>query len=107
MGGRGRPIKSQIRSNVAEILYFLKSGYGYDIYRIYKALFPAVTIRSVYYHLRKGCDLGEFKIDRVEKAKGDFSWGSEAEKIYYSLGPNANALGNERVKTFLEKYLNK
>ena len=45
---RGRPIKSAIRQNVVEILYFLKKGYGYDIYKAYRDIFPAVTMRSIY-----------------------------------------------------------
>jgi|TARA_B100001971_G_C17855321_1_gene365530 hypothetical protein len=101
--GKGRPVKSQIRQNIIEILYFLKKGYGYDIYKTYRSIFPAVTIRSIYYHLKKGNDLGEFKIHKIEKEKGDFSWGSEVEKIYYGLGPNANAIGDERVRKFIEK----
>ena len=100
---RGRPVQSQIRQNIVEILYFFKSGYGYDIYKVYKAVFPAVTMRSVYYHLKKGVALGEFKVDRIEKEKGDFSWGSEVEKIYYALGPNAKPAINKRVKECLKK----
>ncbi|MDP7179957.1 MAG: hypothetical protein QF824_01695 [Candidatus Woesearchaeota archaeon] len=100
---RGRPIKSPIRQNMVEILYFLKKDYGYNIYKVYKSVFPEVTLRSIYYHLRKGVDLGEFKIQKVEKEKGDFSWGSEVEKIYYGLGPNAVTTGDPRVREFIEK----
>tara|TARA_Y100000310_G_C20545548_1_gene745380 strand:- start:374 stop:688 length:315 start_codon:yes stop_codon:yes gene_type:complete len=100
---RGRPIKSLIRQNMVEILHFLKKDYGYNIYKVYKSVFPEVTLRSIYYHLRKGVDLGEFKIQKVEKEKGDFSWGSEVEKTYYGLGPNAVATGNHRIKEFIEK----
>ncbi len=99
---RGRPVKSEIRQNIIEILFFLKEGYGYNIYKTYRNIFPNTTMRSIYYHLRKGVELGEFKINKVEKEKGDFSWGSEVEKIYYGLGPNAKPLGNERVKEAIE-----
>ena len=101
--GRGRPIGSDIRQNIIEILYFLKQGYGYDIYRIYKEVFPAVTLRSIYYHLRKGVQLEEFKIEKVKQEKGDYSWGESAEKIYYSLGKNAKPAGVERVRKAVEK----
>ena len=100
---KGRPIKSEIRQNVVEILFFMKQGYGYEIYKAYISIFPKVTMRSIYHHLKKGTALGEFKIERVEKEKGDYSWGGEAEKIYYALGPNAKPLGNEKAKAHFEK----
>ena len=103
-GKRGRPIKSEIRQNIVEILYFLGKGYGYDIYKVYRAVFPKVTMRSIYYHLKKGIQLGEFEVESVEKEKGDFSWGTEVEKIYYKLGKKAKPKGDKRVKDFLEKY---
>ena len=95
---RGRPVKSEIRQNMVDLLFHLKEGYGYNIYKEYSKIFPRVTMRVIYYHLKKGCDLQEFKVHKVEKEQGDFSWGSEAEKIYYSLGPNANPTGSERIK---------
>jgi len=99
---KGRPAKSQIRQNIVEILFFLKEGYGYNIYSVYKNIFPDVTMRSIYYHLKKGTATGEFKISKVEKEKGDFSWGSEVEKVYYGLGPNAKPTGNQRIREFVE-----
>jgi len=99
--GRGRPVKSQIRQNIIELLFFLKEGYGYDIYRHYKDVFPSVSMRVIYYHLKKGTSIGEFK--KVIKENGNFSWGSEAEKIYYSLGKEAQPIGNERVKEFIDR----
>ncbi len=100
---RGRPVKSQIRQNIIELLFFLKEGYGYDIYRHYKEIFPPVSMRVIYYHLKKGTDLGEFKINKIIKENGNFSWGNEAEKIYYSLGQEAHPVGNERVKEAIER----
>lgn len=100
---RGRPVKSEIRQNIVEILFFMKQGYGYEIYKAYIAIFPKVTMRSIYYHLKKGVDLGEFKVDKVEKEKGDYSWGGEAEKIYYALGDKAKPIGNERAREHFEK----
>ncbi len=101
--GRGRPVKSEIRQNIIELLYFLKEGYGYDIYKHYREIFPAVSMRVIYYHLKKGKDLGEFKVNKVVKENGNFSWGSVAEKIYYSLGKEAQPIGNERVRDAIEK----
>ncbi len=99
---RGRPVKSQIRQNIIEILYFIKQGYGYEIYKIYREVYPPVTLRSIYYHLRKGKDLGEFKIHKIKSEKGNYSWGPEAEKIYYSLGKEAKPKADIKVKKFLE-----
>ena len=100
---KGRPVRSEIRQNVVEILYFMKEGYGYDIYKVYRSIFPKVTIRSIYYHLKKGVSLKEFKVSKIEREKGDYSWGPEAEKIYYSLGDNAKPVMNEKVKEYFDK----
>ncbi|MDD9953249.1 MAG: hypothetical protein OXR66_02855 [Candidatus Woesearchaeota archaeon] len=103
MAKRGRPTYSKVRQNVVEILYFMKQGYGYEIYKVYKELFPAVTLRVIYYHLRKGQQLGEFEVAEVKKTKGNYSWGGEAEKIYYKLGPKAKPRMDDTVKAFFEK----
>tara|TARA_B100000315_G_C14483897_1_gene544256 strand:+ start:228 stop:545 length:318 start_codon:yes stop_codon:yes gene_type:complete len=100
---KGRPVKSEIRQNIVEILYFMKQGYGYEIYKAYVAIFPKVTMRSIYYHLKKGVSLNEFKISKVEKEKGDYSWGPEAEKIYYNLGDSAKPTSNEKAKEYFDK----
>ena len=86
---RGRPVRSQIRQNIVEILYFLGSACGYDIYKVYIEVYPKVTMRSIYYHLKKGASLDEFKVDKIEKVKGEYSWGPEAEKTFYILLPNS------------------
>jgi len=77
-------------------------GYGYDIYRVYCALFPKVTLRSIYYHLRKGVSLEEFQIEKVVTEHGDYSWGKEVEKIYYALGKNAKPQILDIVKNHFE-----
>jgi hypothetical protein len=99
---RGRPIKSLVREHIIEILYFLEKAYGYDIYKHYIELFPKTTMRNVYYHLKKGLALKELEIDSIEKEKGDYSWGSEVEKVYYKIGPNANPKVESRVKKYFE-----
>jgi hypothetical protein len=60
-------------------------------------------MRVIYYHLKKGTDLGEFKVNKVIRENGDFSWGNEAEKIYYSLGKEAQPSGSERVRDAIER----
>ncbi|MBI2139035.1 hypothetical protein HYU13_05575 [Candidatus Woesearchaeota archaeon] len=101
---RGRPHKSQIRQNIVEILYFLHEGYGYDLFKHYKSLFSPVTMRVIYYHLRTGKNLGEFKVNKISNERGDFSWGSNAEKIYYGLGEHAKPSGDARVKSYFENF---
>jgi hypothetical protein len=101
--GKGRPIYSQVRANMVEILYAKGKGYGYEIAKIYLDIFPRVTKRLFYYHLKKGVELGEFKIESIEKEEGDFSWGSTVEKIYYVLGENAMPKGNKEIIEYLTK----
>jgi len=81
----------------------MKEGYGYEIYKQYRSLFPKVTMRSIYYHLKKGLAIKEFKISRVEKERGSYSWGPEAEKTYYSLGENAKPTMPDPVKEYFDK----
>ena len=97
---RGRPTKSQIRQNIIEILYYLKKGYGYAVARIYNEIFPPVHIRSIYYHLRKGVATGEIHLEEIKEEKGDFSWGTKVEKIYYTLGQEARVAGNNKVTEY-------
>jgi len=99
----GRPVQSKIRQNIVEILYFMKSGYGYEIYKAYIEIFPAVTMRSIYYHLKKGLALKEFKVSKIKSEKGNYSWGPEAEKIYYALDVNARPQIDKKVKKYFEK----
>ncbi len=100
---RGRPTKSVIRQNVIEILHFVGKGYGYDVAKIYNEIFPPVTQRSIYYHLRKGVQLGELEVHEIKEEKGNYSWGGVVEKIYYTLGSEAEPKGDGKVKEYLEK----
>ncbi len=100
---RGRPIGSGIRQNMVELLYFMKRAHGYEIFKAYRDIFPKVTLRVIYYHLKKGVATGEFLVDRIEKEKGDYSWGGEAEKIYYKLGKDAKPKMEKIVNEYFEK----
>lgn len=99
---RGRPVRSVVRQNIVEILYFLGSAHGYHIYKVYKNVYPSVTLRGIYYHLKKGLDTSEFDVADVQKEQGNFSWGTEAEKTYYKLGKKAKPKIDERLKLFLD-----
>lgn len=103
---RGRPVFSKIRQNIVELLHYMGKGYGYEVYQAYVDLFPKVTMRSVYYQLRKGVILGELEIESVRVEQGDYSWGADAEKTYYKLGKNAKPIGEERIKLYIEQKRN-
>lgn len=100
---RGRPVKSQIRQNIVELLYFIGEGYGYEIYKHYIAIFPKATMRSIYYHLRKGEATQEITIKEIRHEQGHYSWGQSVEKIYYTLGPNAKPRILDNVKEYFKK----
>lgn len=67
---RGRPVKSEIRQNIIEILAVAGKAYGYLIHKWYNQIFPQCTRENVYYNLRKGVVLGELKIDEIKQEKG-------------------------------------
>jgi hypothetical protein len=94
---RGRPVRSEIRQNVIDIVNAIGTSYGYLIYRVYREVFRECTIESVYYHLRKGSKTGELRIAEVRQENGDFSWGPVSEKIFYELGPNAKPRDDPRI----------
>ena len=59
-------------------------------------------MRAVYYSLRNGVKKGHFKIAKIEKQQGSYSWGPEAQRVYYALGEAAMPVGDLRVRTYFE-----
>ena len=102
----GRPVKSIIRQRIVEILAVLKKAYGYEICKVYKEVYPKATMRVIYYPLKKGLATHEFAVDKIVKERGEYSWGSEAEKIYYTLGAEAKPVGDDRIMQHLQKRKN-
>jgi len=100
---RGRPVGSIIRARLIDILYILGRAHGYELYKYYKEIYPPITLRVVYYHLRKGTALGEFHLEKIEEQQGAYSWGGSAQKITYTLGPNAKPALDAQVKDQIEK----
>ncbi|NOZ81446.1 MAG: hypothetical protein GXP63_07320 [DPANN group archaeon] len=100
---KGRPTYSKIRQNMVELLFFMGKGYGYEIYKAYRELYPPVTMRSIYYHLKKGTSIGEFKVEDVQIEKGEYSWGEMAKKTYYCLGSKAKPGMDRRIKDYFAK----
>ncbi len=86
---RGRPLGSEVRKNLINMVFVLGKAYGYELADLYNQIFPKVTRRLIYYHLNKGVKLEEFKVDKIKEELGNYSWGSRAEKKYYSLGSRA------------------
>lgn len=99
---RGRPIGSEIRQNIIELLFHMDKACGYNLYKIYCQIFPKCTQEVVYYHLRKGVLTNEFELEEVKQEKGTYSWGSTVEKKYYKLGHKADPKGDERVKNYFD-----
>ena len=80
-----RPIvKNSVRSRIVEIL---KEGtaYGYQIFKKYRARYGEISLRLIYYHLKKGEKDGLFEMTEFEEATGDFSWGGTTKHKYYKL----------------------
>lgn len=102
---RGRPVHSEIRQNIMDLLFYLKKGYGYQIAKIYMEIFPKCTRESVYYHLKKGVDLGQFVIHEVRNEEGDFSWGPTVQKTYYSLGESASPRQSSRIQEAVARFM--
>ena len=100
-----RPPKSQIRNNIAAILQILGSSYGYEIYKIYKTIFGNVKIRTLYYNLKQGVLTNEFIISDIKREQGQYTWGSETERVYYSNGPYATpTFLTTNQKQIIENY---
>ncbi len=104
---RGRPIQSEIRKNITDILYFAGKLHGYEVYKHYLNLFPRCAQKSIYYNLKKGAELGEFEVEEIKEEKGDYSWGDSAKKVYYKLGKQAKPRVNKRVKKYFSNLSKK
>lgn len=100
---KGRPVASDIRQRIVEILKYKGKAYGYEIFKIYDEVYPRASMRVIYYHLKKGLSTGEFRVDKIKKEAGNYSWGSEAEKVYYSLGERAAPKGDSKLAEFIDK----
>ncbi len=95
---RGRAVGSAIRDNLVEILHVIKQSHPYELYKHYKKVFGPVCIRSIYYNLTKGKELGVFKIKEIQKVEGDFSWGPSAQRIIFELGTKAAPKSDQKVR---------
>ena len=87
----GRPIGSNVRNNIISLLSREGPMHGYELYQKYIMNYPKVTMRLIYYHLKKGVSTGELKVYKIEHKKGEYSWGTEVQNIIYTVNKyNAN-----------------
>ncbi len=84
---KGRPAGSFTRENILKIVAALGISYGYEIYKIYREFFGRITLRNVYYNLRKGVELLQLAEVGAQEILGNFTWGRVVERKYYILGP--------------------
>ena len=84
MAQRGRPVKSQIRQNIIELLAVMKKSRVHHNAYLY-ANFSEVHPRSIYYHLKKGVETGEIEIDEIREEKGEFSRAQKWKKRIIGL----------------------
>ncbi len=101
---RGRPLNSEIRNNIIDMLFIVKQGYGYEIAKLYNQIFPKVTQRAIYYNLKKGESTNEFKVIKIRETKGNYSWGSKADRKYYVLGENARPNPNKELIKKIKRF---
>ena len=100
---RGRPLGSEVRRNIIDILKHMGKAYGYQIHKVYKEIFTPVTLRTIYYHLNKAQKLGLVKVENIQTTDGSYSWGTTAVKRFYSLTNKANPRNNKSVENYFNK----
>jgi len=79
-----KPFNNELFNEIVNTLKHNNSMTGYDIYKSLKSRGIYVSKRLVYYYLSFGIKHGYFKMD-VKEESGKYSWGSTANKKYYSI----------------------
>ena len=102
----GRPRKSVVRENLKKLLFHFGSLTAYQAHRHYVTLFAATSRRNIYYQLHAGVDMGLFEIDTVTDEVGEYSWGSSARKVYYSLHSSAIVTPDNRIQQYVNAQKN-
>ncbi len=98
---RGRPSYSLVRERLKEILFVTGMMTAYDAHKHYIKIFAATSQRNIYYQLRKGFEKGDFEMEVIEE-EGDYSWGTRAKKVYYSLAKGATVQTKKEVKNYFD-----
>lgn len=80
---QGRPAQSAIRQQLLNILATIGPATGYQLHKHYLQRVGALSLRLVYYHLHKACQLSTARIVRIASEQSNNSWGHITEKTYY------------------------
>lgn len=94
----GRPRNSIVRHRVLAILFFLGASYGYEVYKKYIKIFGTITMRDIYYHIKRLLKDRLIKIKELKKIQGDFTWGSISERIYYENNTKNFSLPRQEIE---------
>jgi hypothetical protein len=97
----GRPSYSLVRERLKEMLFIAGKLTAYDAHKHYVRIFAKTSQRNVYYQLQKGVEKEEFQQAVVEE-EGDYSWGSKAKKVYYSLAKEISVQIQKEVKEYFD-----
>jgi len=104
--GRGRPVKSDIRQNIIEILAAVGKAYGYQIHKWYNQIFTPCTRENIYYNLKKGVALEELKIEEIKQEKNfprsNFQLFINGKRVPIK---NANVIQNNNSNKTLKKFI--
>lgn len=84
--------EQEVHSIRARIVDILKEGpaYGYEIFKKYRSRHGNISMRLIYYHLKRGESEGLFEIGEIREMTGDFSWGVSSRRKYYQLKAPVN-----------------
>lgn len=89
---KGRPIGSEIRDMMAEILKDNPDISGYTIHKKFRDKFRRkhTCLRNIYYHLQKGVVLGIFEISSVAQSEQN-----DADMKLYRL--KSEVISNDKI----------
>jgi hypothetical protein len=103
MAKKGRPLGSNVRDRIINILYQYRNLHGYGIHKVYEDIFGDVSRRLIYYHLDKGVEIGSVELAGTKEEEGNYSWGDTVQQKHYRLGPNAEPSYDERIAAYKEE----
>ena len=94
---RGRPTKSHIRDNLIELVFVLKQGYGYELYKkyvdaMYHTVFRMVNDQTEAQDIVQECFIKVFQ--KIGSYRGDATLGAWIKRI--AINSAINALRNKK-----------
>jgi len=97
--GRGRPSRSIVRDRLVEMIFVVGKLTAYEAHKHYIRLFGKASQRNIYYQLEKGEVIDIFSKQVVDE-EGTYTWGTTAQKVYYSLTKDAKPQINKEVRDY-------